>query len=123
MVPFDTDDIRDHLFSPCLLPGCRNSQGIVADNLRYDDLNGSIWLDYDELDDECDTRTIERPVIVLRIISFISMSSDILPIMVANISFFSSGPMPLKNCSIMDLIIARRSASFIESFSVMTPSS
>ncbi len=61
MVPFDTDDIRDHLFSPWLLPGCRNSQGIVAGILRHDDLNGSIWLDYDELDDECDTRTIERP--------------------------------------------------------------
>jgi hypothetical protein len=101
MVPFDTDDIRDHPFSPWLLPGCRNSQGIVADNIRHDDLNGSIWLDYDELYDECDTRTIERPVIVLRIVSFISMSSVILPI--------------------MDLIIDRRSPSFIESFSVMTP--
>ena len=55
MVSFDTNDIRDHLFSPWLLPRRRNSQGIVAGILRHDDLNGSIWLDYDELDDECDT--------------------------------------------------------------------
>ncbi len=123
MVSFDTDDIRDHIYSPWLLPGRRNNQGIVAGILRHDDLNGSIWLDYDELDDECGTRTIERPVIVLRIISFTSMSSLILPIMVANISFSSPEPMPLKTRSIMDLIIDWRSPSFMESFSVMTPSS
>jgi hypothetical protein len=75
VVPFDTDDIRDYVFSPWLLPGRGNNQGIVAGILRYDDRNGSIWFDYDELDDECDTRKIERPDINSQLVFALGDSS------------------------------------------------
>ena len=50
------------------------------------------------------------PIIIPGMSCFMSRPSVSLAIMVAHRSFFSSAPMPAKNCSIIECIIACRSS-------------
>lgn len=51
MVPFDTNDIGNHLFPAGLLLACRTSEGIMADILSDHDFDGTFLLHNDECND------------------------------------------------------------------------